>query len=43
MTIFIESTIESTALAWLENRGWSVKHCPNIGSTEPAAERFVQR
>ena len=37
---FTESTVESAALDWLENQGWSVAHGPNIAPGVTGAERI---
>ncbi|MDR7530226.1 MAG: type I restriction endonuclease subunit R [Armatimonadota bacterium] len=39
MSTFSESTVESTALDWLEAVGWAVKYGPDIAPGMPAAER----
>lgn len=36
---FTESTVEFTALAWLECAGWTISHGPNITLDMPATER----
>jgi type I restriction enzyme, R subunit len=36
---FTESVVEGAAITWLENRGWTVKHGPEIAPGELAAER----
>ncbi len=28
-SVFTESTVESAALAWLENLGWRIEHGPH--------------
>jgi len=39
LSTFTESVVERAALAWLESLGWTVKHGPDIGPGELAAER----
>ena len=39
MTPVAESTVESAALSWLSDLGYSVLHGPAIAPGEPAAER----
>ena len=39
MTILTESSIETAALSWLEQIGWSVMHGTDIAPDTPAAER----
>ncbi len=40
MTHFTESTIEQTALSWLEALGWHIVFGPSIAPEEPGAERL---
>ncbi|HEV2485595.1 MAG TPA: type I restriction endonuclease subunit R [Terracidiphilus sp.] len=39
MSKFTESVVEEAALEWLEARGWTILHGPEIASGMPAAER----
>lgn len=39
MSKFTESVVEEAALAWLEARGWTILHGPEIASGMPSAER----
>ena len=36
---FTESVVEEAALAWLEAKGWTVLHGPEIAAGMPLAER----
>ncbi len=37
--VFSESVVEDAALAWLEAKGWTVLHGPEIAAGTPSAER----
>ncbi|MGB8029558.1 MAG: type I restriction endonuclease subunit R [Terracidiphilus sp.] len=39
MTKFTESVVEEAALAWLETKGWTILHGPEIVAGMPSAER----
>ena len=39
MKSFSESAVEEAALAWLEAKGWTILHGPDIAVGTPLAER----